>query len=517
MYGDIKMAACSEISLKCSVCLEMYKDPRVLPCLHSYCLNCLQGLASTDVVSCPQCRAKYDVPKGGVASYPTDLSLLPELEKAKSKSGLQQESVCGLCTTGSVAVGYCNDCSEYLCKSCRDIVHKTVKAYSSHQVAPLTMSTIEQNVHDRFLKQPSFCVHHSKYELEIYCKSCVSLVCCKCMLESTHKDHQYELIENARGEIAEKVKTLMESVDSKEEAFKGCLELVEKIEKLLLTKQDEHRSRLKAFFDDIMEKVEAVFTKDKKKTWASKNHLEMMLAQVKSCHVFNSRIEQQINDGQLLSLINQLLLCLKQIDSTQTDVNDVWLVYSPSNHFEQRLSNIINATKFTEDFIKEDECDMLLKVESVKNKATNVEQALFDTFALSEQVHQIMPVVKKTVPIFYNISTDGNRNTKLSVTIGQPFAKLTQWECTVHSPNSVNMPCTVAAVSDNQLEIEFLATQGGRYSFKLIPSHITKKMEFLVQLEVTYQYDQYADELEYDEYGHYEYGQYGYGRYDLRY
>ena len=479
------MAACSEISLKCSVCLELYKDPRVLPCLHSYCLNCLKGLASTDVVSCPQCRAKHDVPKGGVASYPTDLSLLPELEKAKSKSGLQHESVCGLCTTGSVAVGYCNDCSEYLCKSCRDVVHKTVKAYSSHQVTPLTMSTIEQNVHDRFLKQPSFCVHHPKYELEIYCKSCVSLVCCKCMLESTHKDHQYELIENARGEIAEKVKTLMESVDSKEEAFKGCLELVEKIEKILLTKQDEHRSRLKAFFDDIMEKVEAVFTEDNKRTWASKNHLEMMLAQVKSCRVFNSRIEQQINDGQLLSLINQLLRCLKLIDEAQSDVNDVWLVYSPSNHFEQKLSNIINATRFTEAFIKEHERDMLLEVVLVENKATDeVEQELSN--------EEDIPVVNhETVPMFY-ISTDGCKNyTKLTVTIGQPFAKLTQWKCTVCLLNSsVNIPCTVAAVSDNQLEIEFLATKKGMYmySFELMQSHITKKIKFLVKLKVIQHY-----------------------------
>ena len=42
-------------NLKCSICLEFFSDPRVLPCLHTYCLKCLQGLVSDrkSDLSCP--------------------------------------------------------------------------------------------------------------------------------------------------------------------------------------------------------------------------------------------------------------------------------------------------------------------------------------------------------------------------------------------------------------------------------------------------------------------------------
>ena len=33
-----------DIELKCSVCLEQYTDPKTLPCLHSFCLKCIEPL-----------------------------------------------------------------------------------------------------------------------------------------------------------------------------------------------------------------------------------------------------------------------------------------------------------------------------------------------------------------------------------------------------------------------------------------------------------------------------------------
>lgn len=34
--------------LECAVCLEQYKEPKVLPCLHSFCKKCLEGLLPRD-------------------------------------------------------------------------------------------------------------------------------------------------------------------------------------------------------------------------------------------------------------------------------------------------------------------------------------------------------------------------------------------------------------------------------------------------------------------------------------
>ena len=51
--------------LECAVCLEQYTEPKVLPCLHSFCKRCLHGLLTREgtecKISCPTCRSIAEV------------------------------------------------------------------------------------------------------------------------------------------------------------------------------------------------------------------------------------------------------------------------------------------------------------------------------------------------------------------------------------------------------------------------------------------------------------------------
>jgi len=41
----------------CPLCNQEYKDPRVLPCTHTYCLNCIRDkLISNNQITCPKCQ-----------------------------------------------------------------------------------------------------------------------------------------------------------------------------------------------------------------------------------------------------------------------------------------------------------------------------------------------------------------------------------------------------------------------------------------------------------------------------
>ena len=55
----------------CSICQDELKDPRLLPCIHSFCLECLEQYCADklpgDDVPCPECRNEFSVPKTGVA------------------------------------------------------------------------------------------------------------------------------------------------------------------------------------------------------------------------------------------------------------------------------------------------------------------------------------------------------------------------------------------------------------------------------------------------------------------
>ena len=51
--------------LECAVCIEQFQEPKVLPCLHTYCKGCLEKLVKKKgpgyVITCPECRQDAQV------------------------------------------------------------------------------------------------------------------------------------------------------------------------------------------------------------------------------------------------------------------------------------------------------------------------------------------------------------------------------------------------------------------------------------------------------------------------
>ena len=48
------------------MCLEQFKEPKVLPCLHTFCKTCLEGVLvegkdGTWTIPCPSCRKVVEV------------------------------------------------------------------------------------------------------------------------------------------------------------------------------------------------------------------------------------------------------------------------------------------------------------------------------------------------------------------------------------------------------------------------------------------------------------------------
>ena len=73
---SLKMASASSMKprqdltslLECSVCLEIFDDPRTLHCLYSFCKKCLENFVKgkpKDQLNCPVCRCKFTLDKEG--------------------------------------------------------------------------------------------------------------------------------------------------------------------------------------------------------------------------------------------------------------------------------------------------------------------------------------------------------------------------------------------------------------------------------------------------------------------
>ncbi|KFV20470.1 Tripartite motif-containing protein 59, partial [Tauraco erythrolophus] len=81
-----------EEELTCSICYSIFEDPRVLPCSHTFCRRCLEGVIQLSnnfsiwrplrlPLKCPNCRSVVDIPATGIESLPINFALKAIIEK----------------------------------------------------------------------------------------------------------------------------------------------------------------------------------------------------------------------------------------------------------------------------------------------------------------------------------------------------------------------------------------------------------------------------------------------------
>jgi len=56
---------------ECPICTELFTDPRILPCIHTFCLKCLENYGKDrppgSDMSCPLCRKEFTIPDDGLS------------------------------------------------------------------------------------------------------------------------------------------------------------------------------------------------------------------------------------------------------------------------------------------------------------------------------------------------------------------------------------------------------------------------------------------------------------------
>lgn len=123
-----------------------HTNPKYLPCLHTFCLSCLQECktkseAKKNVVVCPICVQEFDLSSAGLDLHqlPTNF-YIEELLKQKSFSQVltnQLQGSCDICRDSEyersdlTVMGYCFDCEQFLCKSCYK-GHNNIAVAKSH-------------------------------------------------------------------------------------------------------------------------------------------------------------------------------------------------------------------------------------------------------------------------------------------------------------------------------------------------------------------------------------------------
>ncbi|KAM9437405.1 tripartite motif-containing protein 3b isoform 4-T13 [Salvelinus alpinus] len=88
--------------LVCSICLDHYHNPKVLPCLHTFCENCLQNYIPPEslTLSCPVCRQTSILPEKGVSALQDNFFITNLMEVMEFYCESCETAMCLECTKG---------------------------------------------------------------------------------------------------------------------------------------------------------------------------------------------------------------------------------------------------------------------------------------------------------------------------------------------------------------------------------------------------------------------------------
>ena len=233
--------ASSKMTEICTICQSTYSDPRLLPCLHSFCRACLSRLPSvrSRTVKCPLCRTEHNLGTGGVDK------LLPNTQLAGKVSLPFQK--CGQCRTQKV-VSFCCECESYLCDLCHQ-AHTRMATFQTHKVVDPSQAQMKP-------KPKSFkCLNHPKESLDVYCVSCKVVICRDCALY-THQGHKFKPGEEAAGDIKRCLTSNRDKLQTNLETFRSHAKTIASVEKHVTTYPDKMKSFITSHFEVLKLQLE---------------------------------------------------------------------------------------------------------------------------------------------------------------------------------------------------------------------------------------------------------------------
>ena len=196
-----------EKQVQCPICLETYRDPKALSCLHAYCRECIQQLLvkqqRDQEVECPQCRSVVAVAGNDPTSLPTVFFINGLIEVYHTMKKAESNAIaCQNCSEGK-STSFCHTCG-FVCSSCIND-HKKKKVYEGHKTVMISEMREGQLIQLPTKKTPiSTCQKHKGKRCKLYCFKCEQLICRDCTLVD-HAGHKLNFVGDVADTFREEV------------------------------------------------------------------------------------------------------------------------------------------------------------------------------------------------------------------------------------------------------------------------------------------------------------------------
>ncbi|KAE8577784.1 hypothetical protein XENTR_v10023047 [Xenopus tropicalis] len=228
--------------LNCSLCLDIYTQPVMLPCGHNFCQGCigraLDAQGGSGGYSCPECRAEYQkrpaLPRNRTLGNIAERFHSAELEPGET--GIP----CTYCVISPVhAVKSCLLCETSMCG-----VHLKVHSESEEHVLTEPTASFENRK----------CSTHKEL-LKYYCPQDGACICVSCCLAGEHRGHKVEPLSEASEKKKEKLRKVLEKLSPEREETEGQIQRLQERRKELQEKAAGVTEQINALFRDIRERL----------------------------------------------------------------------------------------------------------------------------------------------------------------------------------------------------------------------------------------------------------------------
>jgi hypothetical protein len=330
-----------EDQLTCAICLDAFKDPKLLQCFHVYCKDCLQRLVVTDrqgqlSLCCPTCRQSTLLPPAtGISDLQPAFHIhhLFEIQDALEKVKEPQKVMCGKCKIDKqAATSYCRDCGEFICATCTSI-HRNWDDFAGHEVIALEQVESKLKELDALKKVTLYCSLHKGKELEIYCETCEELICHNCTVtKHCRPEHKYSLVDDTFEQHKTEIVTSLEPIEKQVGIVNKALEELDqqsaKVDNQRGTTKTEIVQLFQQIYDilevrkaDLVSQVDQLANQKLKNLAAQKDEVETVHTQLTSCLSFVRESLRTGSQGEVMKMKKTVMKQIKEMtDSFKPDM-----------------------------------------------------------------------------------------------------------------------------------------------------------------------------------------------------
>ena len=256
---------------ECPLCKETVKNPKTLPCLHSFCLECLDKQTSFArrelqiTIKCPVCQTSFHIPEGGsFINLPTSFHLNRLVDLLALKDGsAEQTQKCSSCGEKNTATSYCFVCQNVLCKSCFE-AHQRLKATRGH--SNILIEKLEGQDVEELIQRPVACQqqYHENQPIEFFCEDCKVPICQKCSVES-HNRHTITDTQKAaqirKMKIADALEKVKAEFVTNDDEIKKQIDFMSKNETEIMSGERKVTDTVKEVIDSLQQHERKMKTK----------------------------------------------------------------------------------------------------------------------------------------------------------------------------------------------------------------------------------------------------------------